>query len=74
MSDGSIKIIIDGTDDVLSVKDFLKIIRATVNALNTIAEGQEWAVGKISHSSPANFELLPGNDKSYGAVSYSLMV
>ncbi len=72
MSDGSIKIILDGKDDILSVKDFLSIVRATVNALNTLADGQEWSVGNMSHSSPANFELLPGNEKSYSSTTLFL--
>ena len=72
MSDGSIKIIIDGTDDVLSVKDFLKIIRATVNALNTIAEGQEWAVGHFRTLVQRISSFFRGMIRATGEVDYIL--
>ncbi len=52
-----IRIILNGKEGVISVADFLGIVKNTVSVLGSLDEESQWTIGEISHSSPLTFEV-----------------
>lgn len=59
MTERSLKIIVDGKDDVISVDSFLSVVRNSYALLRHLQEEKgQWAVGEVSHNSPLSMELV----------------
>lgn len=71
MRTNSVKIILNGKDDSISVESFLSIVWNSIRLMNHLAdESVEWTVGEASHNSPLNFEVIG----SGGSVDSSIAV
>ncbi|MEW8508627.1 MAG: hypothetical protein AB2598_18190 [Candidatus Thiodiazotropha sp.] len=66
-------ITLDGKDDIIDVKSFVEVVRSTIAALDLLEESPgKWAVGKVSHSSPLNLEVLGIDTSSSNKVGMFL--
>ncbi len=62
MTEGTIRIILDGKEDILNVEDFLRVVKATVSVLNSLDDDKNWILGRVTHNSPLDLELHNASD------------
>lgn len=68
MPDATIRMLLEGAEDIIGANDFLNIMSSTIAILRTLDHESKWSIGSASRASPLDVSLHAVSDGALGAI------
>ena len=72
MPEGTIRMVLEGADDVVDARDFIRIMSTTIAILHTFDAETQWSIMSASKSSPLDVGLHSASEGSMAAIGIFL--